>query len=305
MRAHALILFGLAGVGCTGEPAAELDTDAVDRFGPRFDPLTWPSEVGPQDRPATLITPTLIPPSEGLPLIVVLHGYGANGGLQQRYFRLGERVSEGFVVLAPNGTVDAGGSRFWNATDACCDFGQTGVDDVGYLLGLLDEVEASVAIDPDRIVLVGHSNGGFMSYRLACEAPDRIAGIASLAGVSFEDADSACGATEPVSVLQIHGTADSTIPYEGGQIRNFPPVLPSARDSVAWWADLAGCGATRDDGPVDYDATQAGPDSTRTTWTDCGDHDMQLWTIEDGVHIPMLTPTFDDDLLGWLLAQRR
>lgn len=294
-----VVLAGL--VGACGDGAVDPAQDEPD---PRFDPRTWPEEVGPAERPAALLTPNDWAPAEGLPLVVVLHGYGATGDLQQRFFRLGERVDQGFAVLVPDGTEDLTGKRFWNATDACCNFGNSDVDDVGYLLSLIDAVEAEVAIDPDRIVFVGHSNGGFMSYRMACEAPERIAGIASLAGANFDDPE-ACGASEAVSVLQIHGTADDTIGYEGGQIRNFPPTIPSAVDSVQYWADLAGCGTTTEDGPYDYEAWIDGEDTTRLRWQACGAHDMQLWSIEGGEHIPTPTAAFDDALLEWLLAQRR
>lgn len=300
MRLIPVLILGLL-TSCAG---AEPEPEAPD---PRRDPLSWPDEVGPDERRAALITPSAYAPDDGFPLIVVLHGYGATGSLQQRFFRLGERVGErgGYAVLAPDGLEDITDRRYWNATDACCNFANVDVDDVGYLLGLIDEVESKVPIDPDRILFVGHSNGGFMSYRMACDASDRIAGIASLAGAMWYDTTE-CGATEPVSVLQIHGTADTTIKYDGGQIRDLPPLVPSALESVTYWADLAGCEGTTEDGPLDYEAFEAGPDTNRRTWTGCQDgHNVGLWTIEDGEHIPTLTEQFDEDLLDWLMDQRR
>ena len=69
-------------------------------------------------------------------------------------------------------------------------------------------------VHPGRVYLLGHSNGGYMSYRLACDASDRITALASLAGATFKS-PSKCNATEPVSVLQVHGTQDDLVPYEG------------------------------------------------------------------------------------------
>ena len=109
-----------------------------------------------------------------LPLVVLLHGYGATGALQESYMKF-ESVAEKnrFILVYPDGTIDSSGRRFWNATDACCDFASAVADDV-YLLSILKEMESNYSVDPKRIYFVGHSNGGFMSYRMACKYPDRI-----------------------------------------------------------------------------------------------------------------------------------
>ena len=95
--------------------------------------------------------------------------------------------ARGFLYCYPDGTIagPVGATGFWNATDACCDFGNTGVDDVGYLRGVIEEIARRFAVDRKRVYLIGHSNGGFMAYRMACESADLIAGIASLAGTTF------------------------------------------------------------------------------------------------------------------------
>lgn len=120
-----------------------------------------------------------------IPLVVLLHGYGATGAQQESYMQF-ESVAEKnkFILVYPDGTIDSVGRRFWNATDACCSFFSP-VDDDAYLLSILKEMESRYSIDTKRIYFVGHSNGGFMSYRMACRHPDRIAAIASLAGASF------------------------------------------------------------------------------------------------------------------------
>jgi len=116
-----------------------------------------------------------------LPVWVNLHGYGGNASAHDRYWRASSHVDAGGYVLAlPNGTTDLDGNRYWNATDLCCDRHDAGVDDVGFLLGLLDAIEAAFPTDPSRVYVAGHSNGGFMSYRVACDAADRITAIASV-----------------------------------------------------------------------------------------------------------------------------
>ena len=137
-------------------------------------------------------------------------------------------AQRGFFYAYPNGTLDSDGNRFWNATDACCDFHRTGVDDVAYLAGVIGEIRASFAIDPKRIDLIGHSNGGFMSYAMACAQADQIAAMVSLAGATFM-APTDCAPTDPVAVLQIHGTADDTIAFDGGTVGGMGPGGSGAR----------------------------------------------------------------------------
>ncbi len=93
----------------------------------------------------------------------------------------------GFVYATPDGTIDGDGNRFWNATDACCNFDRRTVDDVAYLSSVIADIQGQLAIDPKRIAVVGHSNGGFMSYRMACERSDLVGAVVSLAGATFAD----------------------------------------------------------------------------------------------------------------------
>ena len=163
------------------------------------------------------------------PLILLLHGYTASGAQQDAYFNLSSLVDDyGFILVAPDGTEEASErrSRFWNASSSCCNFFGSDVDDVAYLTRLIDAVKADYAIDDSRIALFGHSNGGFMSYRMAHDRSGIISAIASLAG-----ADQGGSPTNPVHVLQIHGTADTVIAYDGGSFRG-GDRHPSAREDV-------------------------------------------------------------------------
>jgi pimeloyl-ACP methyl ester carboxylesterase len=80
------------------------------------------------------------------------------------------------------GQQDRRGHRFWSATDACCNLDGLAVDDVAYLRAVIRDVSARHAVDPRRVFIVGHSNGGFMAHRMACEASDLVAAVVSLAG---------------------------------------------------------------------------------------------------------------------------
>ena len=133
-----------------------------------------PSEIG-GDRPVTVHVPASYVAGVATPLVILLHGYGASGAVQDLYFGLTALAdSRGFLYAHPDGLVDADGKRYWNATDSCCDLGGTKVDDSTYVSSLIKQVQARYSVDPKRIFLVGHSNGGFMSYRMACDHADRI-----------------------------------------------------------------------------------------------------------------------------------
>ena len=227
-----------------------------------------------------------------IPLVVLLHGYGATGALQESYMKF-ESVAEKnkFILVYPDGTVDSSGKQFWNATDACCDFFSAVADDV-YLLSILKEMESNYSIDAKRIYFVGHSNGGFMSYRMACKYPDRIAAIASLAGASyFKTTD--CGAKSSVSVLQVHGTKDGTILYDGGQILG--TSYPGAVASASQWATFNQCtqNAVTRSTKFDLEPNITGDETSVTAWTNCqNSSEVELWTMEGATHIPTLASTF-------------
>lgn len=196
------------------------------------------------------------------------------------------------ILVAPDGTQNAAERRFWNATDACCDFENTAVDDIGYLTDVIASVKADHAVDEQRVYLVGHSNGGFMSFRMACERSETIAAIVAIAASTMGPDDSRpCTPTEPVATLQVHGTADDTISYDGADNRGRD--YPGALDTLATWADFNGCDPEADDPAPEPRAIIADLEpATVIAHSDCdeGGH-AELWTQAEGVHIPAFTPS--------------
>ncbi len=271
------------------------------------DPSTAAGGSGPLpttfggDRPVELFVPPDYDPAVPAPLVILLHGYSVGGALQELLFRLRPLAEQhGALYAYPDGTVDEGGKRFWNATDACCDFYDTDVDDSGYLRGLVEEIQGAYNVDPKRIALTGHSNGGFMSYRMACDHSDWVAAIAGLAGAMFDNPVD-CGASEPVHVLHIHGTADDSVPYEGASgDRNHPGAV----DSVEYWAAHNGCSPTPTTGtPLDLESGLEGNETTVARYEDCDPGgSAELWTIEEGAHLPALGPDFRVQLMEFLLS---
>ncbi len=253
-------------------------------------------------RPFEVFVPSTYDDTTPMPLVVLLHGYTASGLLQELFFQFQPLAEErGFLYVHPNGTTNVLGEQFWNATPACCGFGSV-VDDSTYLALLVDDVQREYNVDPKRIFFVGHSNGGFMSYRMACDHSGTVAAVASLAGATFAD-PAECGVEEPVSVLQIHGTADETIAFEGGSLLGNP--FPSAVTTAATWATANECGneTTVEENALDLVLEIDGADSSRTVYSECPDGiGVELWTIDGGVHVPRRTPDMSAGIIDFLFA---
>jgi len=267
------------------------------------------TEQIPTDRGTVpLYLPTDLDPGADLPLVVSLHGYTGNGNQHENYFNLRSRIdSDRFMLCVPNGTTDAEGNRFWNATDFCCDFENQNPDDSGYLRNLIETIAAGYPVDLESIHVVGHSNGGFMSYRMACDHADLISSIASLAGATYSNT-SDCTPSEPVHVLQIHGTADTVIRYGGQCIIPFVFCYPGAVESVETWAQYDGCSSVEETAPpLDLDASIPGTEPSRVILADgCGEHgSAELWRIEGGSHGPSFNGNFARELVSWLLEHGR
>lgn len=260
-------------------------------------------------RPFDYQVPPGYSPAQPTPFVILLHGYGANGFLQDSYFHLGELAAQqGFLYAFPDGTADSGGHLFWNATDACCNLDHKDVDDVAYVKAIIRDARARYNVDPKRIYLVGHSNGGFLAHRMACEAADQLAAIVSLAGMTWNDA-TRCQPHSAVSVLQVHGDADDIIHYTGGL---FAPnhdlaVYPSASDTVAQWAQLNHCTGPRaaTGMPLDIDIGLPGSETTVERYAGCPQGAVELWTIAGGGHTPRLAPAWPALIYGFLAAHAK
>jgi polyhydroxybutyrate depolymerase len=267
---------------------------------PTASPTAPPALV--EARPYGLLAPSSYRASTPTPLVVVLHGYGSNGRQQADYFGLPADAEEhGYLLAYPDGLMDPRGSRFWNATDACCNFYGNSVNDVAYLGAVIDDVAAHYTVDPKRVFVIGHSNGGFMAHRLACEIGGRLAAVISLAGATWRSPAS-CPAAAPVNVLQVHGDADQTILYGGNG------VYPSAAQTVALWAQKNRCtgGLEGNGADKDLDSGITGAETRVEGYAGCpAGGGVDLWTIEGGGHIPSLGPSWADEAWAYFSAHAK
>jgi polyhydroxybutyrate depolymerase len=169
-------------------------------------------------------TPPGFQPSEHLPLVLNLHGVGSNNAQQEVYSGMNAVAdAERFVVVYPNGV-----NSSWN-------LGLGTVDEYGFFTALLDTLAVTYGINTERTYACGMSQGGYMSFVLACALYERIAAIASVAGSMALGLDLFCAPTRPVPVMMVHGTADGIVPYTGG-IQSL--AVPSV---IAFWVAHNGC----------------------------------------------------------------
>jgi polyhydroxybutyrate depolymerase len=181
------------------------------------------------------------------PLLVALHGgLGSGAQFEKGSGFDGLATSNRFLVAYPDGIgigPNGGTARTWDAQGCCGRAVALGVDDVAFIRAVVADVEAAHAVDTHRVFLAGHSNGAMLALRLACEAADvfAAAGVQSGALVS-----SPCAPAKPVSLLQIHGTADRNVPIDGGRgdVSISRVDYPPARDASRTLAGADGCGPT-------------------------------------------------------------
>ncbi|HEV7863023.1 MAG TPA: PHB depolymerase family esterase [Acidimicrobiia bacterium] len=253
------------------------------------------------NRPYGLEVPPGVDGQHQVPLVVSLHGYTSNGATQVAYFGLiAEADKEGFLLAYPDGTRNTMGNRFWNATDACCDFFHSGVDDVAYLDAMIAEISAKYPVDPSRVFLVGHSNGAFMAHRYACDRAGKVAAIVTLAGMTWKD-QGRCPAGSPLSVLQVHGRNDGTINYEGGATPS--GAYPGAVETVGDWARKDGCtGSLAATGrKFDLDRTVVGDETVEEAYSGCpSGSGVALWTIEGGGHVPAFNEHWAESIWSFM-----
>ena len=166
-----------------------------------------------------------------VPLVLNLHGYSSNAGQQMIYsdfYNIADE--EGFILIHPEGTTDSNGFQFWGSDL------MSNVDDVGFLNALIDAIALEYNINLNRIYSMGMSNGGFMSYSLACELSDKIAAIASVTGSMTINQIMSCNPDRPVPVMQIHGTADLVVLYDGNDWG-----IESIDNVISYWVDFNDC----------------------------------------------------------------
>ena len=164
-----------------------------------------------------LHVPPRYQPGQPVPLLLALHGGGGSMDFMaddRRYGLISHSDANSYLLVLPNGTGVVGDKlATWHAGRCCGKARDQAVDDVAFLRAVVAWVQQHYAVAPGRVYAAGMSNGGMMAYRLACEAADVFAGIASVAGT---DNTQACRPSRPLAVLHIHARDDDHVLFDGG-----------------------------------------------------------------------------------------
>jgi polyhydroxybutyrate depolymerase len=182
--------------------------------------------------------------SGATPVVISFHGGGSNAGQQQRYSGMDKLADrEHFIVVYPNGTGRGERLPVWNAGTCCGTAPVKGIDDVGFIRSVVSDVAKRAPVDRSRVYATGMSNGAMMTYRIAAEAPDLVAAIASVSGSMVVMRFSP---TLPVPVMHIHSTDDPRALYAGGLGPPFPGTSrrnlhPPVEEQLTKWVAHDGC----------------------------------------------------------------
>ncbi len=172
------------------------------------------------------------------PLVLAFHGRLGTGKQMEKLTNLSDLADkQGFIVVYPNGV-----GRSWNAGHGTGEAEAKGVDDVKFTVMLIDSLSQTLNIDRNRVYATGFSNGAVFVHRLACELSEKIAAVAAVAGTFAPQIGRNCHPKRPVAVLQIHGTADPIVPWEGGFTKG-GGLVESVAATIAGWVVRDACAA--------------------------------------------------------------
>lgn len=254
---------------------------------------------GYTDRAFDLRTPPSWDGQSPLPVILAIHGGGANraaadeitcrdGDADDPGCLGNQAIARGYALISPDGTGarPLRGVRTWNAGGGThgflCAFGPAcndGVDDVAYVAQMFDEVAKVITVDPARIYATGLSNGAAMAHRLACEDP-RFAAIAPVSGTNmYADSGAACPVVVPL--LDIHGTDDPVLAYDGDD--TVIGKLSSVDTTMENWRLRNGCAETFVETALPDRDPEDGTTSVRRVWDGCAAATEHV-RIEGGGH---------------------
>jgi len=234
-----------------------------------------------------------------LPVVVVVHGAFDTAKGMERFSRFSDLADEKhFIALYPNGIGILGFLQHWNAGHCCGKAAADKIDDIKFLSTVIEDACSRLAIDRQRIYMVGFSNGGMMTYRFAAERGDLLAAIAPLAASAGGRPDrespewSIPTPVKPLPVLSIHGLTDAYVPFNGGTspARGTEREYWSVMRSLDIWLQRDGCTA-----PSQEHDERQGKVHLRT-WNHCSSGaQVVLYTIEGWGHV-WPGPYFTDDL---------
>ena len=238
------ILFFIYSCGGGGSSNSPLEVDNPSNQNPNIiiESCSNTSRTGMQkcdlkhdglDRYYFIYKPDNLNTNISVPVLFALHGYGSSALSHltyTNYFPLADR--DNFIVLYPQGATTPTLSSHWNVGGWTS---KSTVKDIEFIETIIDLVKSKIQIDERRIYSSGMSNGGYMSYSLACNLGNKIAAIASVTGSMTPETYDDCNPGKPISILQIHGLQDFTVPYTGAP---FSKTIPEV---IEYWVNHNSC----------------------------------------------------------------
>ena len=235
-------------------------------------------------RSYNLFIPDNIKSDTQLPLVVVLHG---RTGTSQRMADLSDfntrAEQHDFAVAYPQGLQNQ-----WNYLHGISGY-RPQPNDSEFLVKVIEQISNTHPVDNQRIFIAGISNGGFMAQRLACYAPEKFAAFASVAAGGYAHMDIACKPEQPVSMLYIHGTSDTKVPWNGLTLKdsqgNQQAVTMPIAESLKFWSNHNQCGTTVNKVEIIESGRSPGTQVRRFQSTECANGaEMVLYAIINGGH---------------------
>jgi len=269
MRARSFVFAVLGAL--VGIPAAIVATVAATYL--LHNEISGVIAYGDEERQFLLHVPPALVRDEPVPLVLSLHGAMGWPALQRDITGWNRLADEkGFIVAYAGGRGTGPKAWFMHGADD-----PTTMPDVRFVADLLDRLQTQYRIDPTRIYVEGLSNGGGMAFVLACTMPSRVA-AAGLVASAQSLPPTWCRQREPVPMIAVHGSADTIVPYAGGNSPIAPRPFPAVEHWVAHWARLNGCAARSMKQPVAADVA-------RTAYDSCGQGaSVELYTVQGGGH---------------------
>jgi polyhydroxybutyrate depolymerase len=196
-----------------------------------------------------------------VPAVLLFHGNGGSADEMEAASGLSDLADRsGFLAVYPQGLSIGAGQPFWASSGRV----ELGIDELRFTADLLDDLQARLCVDPARVAAAGHSAGGGVTARVACDLAGRVAAVATVAAALFAEPVE-CRPARAVPVLSLHGTADEVLPYDGQPASVASPLpLPALPAWLAEWATRDGC-------PGDPEAFLDTAEVSGFRWTGCRD----------------------------------
>tara|TARA_Y100000741_G_scaffold79598_1_gene58182 strand:+ start:128 stop:1030 length:903 start_codon:yes stop_codon:yes gene_type:complete len=215
------------------------------------------------------------------PLIFILHGFGSSATNIMSYSQMNLIADQnGFLVCYPQGSTLPTGQSHWNAN-----LEMSTVNDIDFLSELSNQLSITYKTNEENTFVAGMSNGGFMSYTLGCNKSNVFKAIASVTGTMSGKDWKNCSPVNKIPVLQISGTDDTTVPWDGSMSTSYGwGGAPHIKKVVEFWGDLNQCDQVEEFDFPDIDNSDKSTVSLTKRKGSSDGNEVWFYTVKGGGH---------------------